>query len=210
VNAAILLVTTTWLAAAEPAPAKPAPAVAPAASSCQSGCSNSCCDEGCGHHFLDRLKGLFHHDDCCDSCGQSACNSCDSGCGHKFFAGFNRGCGCDSCDTGCGHSLFSRWKSGCGDCGGCSNSGHNSCGGCGDACCGESTFDRLRGKFHGLFHHDDCCDTCNSCNSCGGAAAPAKLTPPPADGGKKPMPSAPEKSGSKASLTIETENGAGS
>lgn len=146
-NAAFLLVATSWLAGADPAPAAghvaPVASGAPVGSSCCGGggynaccdtCCDSCCHESCLSRLCGKLKGLFHHD-CCDTC-----NTC--------------------CDQGCGH----RWSSGCH-----SHDCCNTCNSCYDSCCHESCLSRLCGKLKGLFHHD-CCDTCNTCcdQGCGG------------------------------------------
>lgn len=128
-NAAILLVTSAWLAgqdapppAAKPAPPPPAHAApAPAAPSacCDSGC-DSCCESG---GFFARLRGWFHrHDDCCDTCDtgghhaappppppahkESCAASCgDDCCGGGFLARlrgwFHRHDSCDECATDC-------------------------------------------------------------------------------------------------------------
>lgn len=112
-NAAFLLVTTAWLAGADPA--QPAPQAAPAATpapvgayaapgayahgaygggygGCGAGCSggcdtccDSCCDE-CGKGGLfGKLKGMFSRKSCCDTC-ESCCDSCGSGCGGGYGA----------------------------------------------------------------------------------------------------------------------------
>jgi len=101
VNAAFLLVTTAWLAGADPAPAAPAvaPAVVPAPGhgACDGGscgaCGGGCCDTGCC-------------DTCCDSCCDTCCNTC---CKEHFlkrlFSHCHHKCDtcCDTCDTcGCG------------------------------------------------------------------------------------------------------------
>jgi hypothetical protein len=203
VNAAFLLVTTTWIAAADPAPAPAHPVPAPVAvtsscgGDCNAGCCDSGCDEGCGHRLLGRLRGLFHRDcDCGDSCGcnSAPCGDCGGCGGHKLFGGLHHGCGCDTCDS------------------------------CGDSCgCGGGLLSRLRAKFH-----HGCDDGCGDCGGCGGgcgcggtyggayggapAMAPAPGTQPeqlkakPAPlNDRKPLPSAEGGEKPRASLNIETE-----
>ena len=77
---ALLLVTSAWLAGADPAPPPASPAPAPAAASawggnscnsCGGGCNSCCEDEG----WWSRLRNRFHrHDECCDTC--NTCNTC--------------------------------------------------------------------------------------------------------------------------------------
>ncbi len=113
-SSALLLVTTTWLAAVQP----------------QIITTSHCSGGDCGGHVIS-------HSDC------GGCNDCDNGCGKPsffdnvrgFFGGlFNRGGGCDDgcgCDNGCGHDngcgrgfggfgLFDRirglFNKGCDDC----------------------------------------------------------------------------------------------
>ncbi len=164
---ALLLVTSAWLAGADPTPppAKPAPApaAAPANFSGSCGCSTDC---GCGceeEGFWARLRGRFHRHHCEESCSPcSTCNTCNT---------YKPCSTCNSCST---------WAV------------HNAC-----ECdsCGSSFGGRLRGLFSR--HHNECgCDTgCNSCG-CGSGGqiwtAPAGATPskmPPA-GEQIPAPKA--------------------
>jgi hypothetical protein len=134
VNATFVLVTTAWLAGAEPAGTPAPPPSAAVNSSCCSGTCDACCESG--HHresLFSRLKGRFHRGgDCCDTgCSSSApapaaascCNAapaascCDTGCEEKpgfltrLKARFHRGNDC--CDTG----------STCGACSSCGSVG---------------------------------------------------------------------------------------
>ena len=121
---ALLLVTSAWLAGADPAPPPASPAPAPAAASA-CGCNscnscNTCCEE---ESWWSRLRGRFHrHDECCDTCNTCAkpvhtCQTCATpapcgcdSCEHESFRDRLRGwfsrfhrhddCGC-GCDTGC-------------------------------------------------------------------------------------------------------------
>lgn len=60
-----------------------------------------------------------------------------------------------------GSVVSAPYAGGCGSCG-------SSC----DACCEESWGSKFRGRLHGLFHKNDCCDSCStcapapSCNTC--------------------------------------------
>lgn len=177
-NAAFLLVATSWLAGADPAPAAghvaPVASGAPVASSscCGGGCNaccdtcntccDSCCHESCFSRWAGKLRGLCHRD-CCDSCCDSCstCNTCYSSCNSCNTCNTCNDC----CDSGCGHRWFHRCKSHdcCDSCSGSCNA-CTSCNDCCDSCCHESCFSRLRNKFRGWCHHD-CCDSC--CNSCG-------------------------------------------
>lgn len=116
-NAAFLLMTTTWLAGADPAPAAAAPA-APVASApaggaccggnCGGGCCDSCCDTCCEKQgCLQKLMSRFHHKSCCDCC-DSCCGSC-GGCGGCGGAAAGPGAGPDAvyCDQ-CGVKLEGR------------------------------------------------------------------------------------------------------
>ena len=90
-NAAFLLLTTAWLAGADDAkpaaaaPAAPKPiAAAPIATSgcCGTaapcgGCNDCCEKEG----FFSKLKGKFHHDDCC--CETKCAPTCAPTCAPK-------------------------------------------------------------------------------------------------------------------------------
>jgi hypothetical protein len=73
VNAAFVMLTTAWMAGADPAPAAAAPAAAPVVSTSMGACnggyggcggiSNDCCDHG-RQRLCDRLKGLFKRNNC--------------------------------------------------------------------------------------------------------------------------------------------------
>jgi len=73
VNAAFVMLTTAWMAGADPAPAAAAPAAAPVVSTSMGACnggygcggtSNDCCDHG-RQRLCDRLKGLFSRGNNC-------------------------------------------------------------------------------------------------------------------------------------------------
>jgi hypothetical protein len=130
VNAAFLLVTTAWLAGADPVPppAHPAPAPVASSASCDGCCNDDC---GCGGHKLfGKLKGLFHRDCGCDTGCNTGCDTC--GHGHAWGGGWGHksaDCGCND-DCGCGgHKLFGKLKGlfHRGDCG-CDTCGCDSCG----------------------------------------------------------------------------------
>ncbi len=199
-NAAFLLVTTAWLAGADPAlaaaPAKPAPvpvaAPAPlmpapiAAPAGDDGCGcDSCCEECGGHKLFGKLKGMFHRGHGCEeSCGCDTCNTCETGHGHKLW-GHKSECGCE------------------GSCG-----ATTSCG-CGDECgCGGH---KLSGKLRGLFHHKSDCDCgCDSGCGCGAAAAPmgapGTISTTPLPGGMRaPEPIAPPREAHKKMPSGETK-----
>jgi hypothetical protein len=124
VNAAIVLMTSAWMAGADPAPPTiPAPTPAPGAiqaapigaplSSCGNGCGAGCsgahdeCPRIVGErpNLLSKLRSKF---------GGSGCNTCG-----PVYTGFTTA-GCDPCVGGSKHAtglfsggggLFSRWRS---------------------------------------------------------------------------------------------------
>ena len=150
-NAAFLLVTTAWLAGADPAPPAPLPATpAPAATAPAPAPAASCgtcgsCSESEG--LLAKLRARLHKDTC-DTCAPAP----------KYAPApcFTPAPKCDVCE---GPSLLDRIKAKMhkDECG-CQGS-------CGSACDAPSLLDRLKARFH----KDDC--------GCGCAAA---VVPPPA------------------------------
>jgi len=77
VNVSYLLVTTAWLAGAQPGPAalqdakdKAAPPKVVVHGSSDACCQPSCCDDNWRHRLRDRCRGLFSRrgNDCCDPC----------------------------------------------------------------------------------------------------------------------------------------------
>lgn len=125
-----LLITTAWLAGAEPVPVsqndvKDAKDKAPPKVVVHSGhgscCASSCCDDNWRTRLRDRLRGLFRRDrDCCNPC------PAHHDCGRtRLFGGRS-----DSC---------------------CSSR---------SACCEPSWRERLRDRCRGLFSRRDCCNPC--------------------------------------------------
>jgi hypothetical protein len=170
VNAAFLLVTTAWLAGADaPPPAKPVPP--PAADCCGAG---NACDECPG--FFERLRGRFHHNECCEQnqCCQPApkCETCNEGCRQSWRERFG--------------GLFHRNECGCCEAAPKCES-QPAC----NECCGSGWGERLRG----LFHRHGCDECGNDC--CGGnGAAPPGRAPESIPAPKAPpqkMPEAPSK-----------------
>lgn len=145
-NSAFLLVATAWLAAGDPAPAHPAPAIVSAPAACSGGscgatyghggaCCDACADDCCCREsFFQRLMSRFHRsNDCCEST-------------------------CDACCTTTTHAHAS-----------------TCCDACADDCCRPSFFDRLRSMFS-RHRDSDCCDTgCDTGCGCGNGSygAPA-------------------------------------
>jgi hypothetical protein len=193
VNAAFLMLTTAWLAGADPVPVAPAPAAPVVANgSCcggGSGCGGAAdcgCDDGCGRRpgFFARLFAKKSNDCGCEtscqpSC-QSSCDSCDSGRGKRAKRSRGSDC-CESAPTCCAPAPAA-----------------STC--CDDPCAGRSG---RRGLLARLFSKrgGDCgCDSgCNSgCGTgCGGAAVGGSgcggtnvITTPPTPGGSTPPPEA--------------------
>jgi hypothetical protein len=171
VNAAYLLLTSAWLAGADPAPqAHAAPAAAApvvsTGSCCGGGCSADTCCDPCGRSgFFDRVRDKFRRkNDCCDTCAPACQAPCQTSCAPTC------------CDSGPRFD-FSRFKRKNNDCCApvtscCQPVVSQSCG-CNNACqddCRQGFFSRLRDKFR---RKNDCCDTgCGGvynggCNSCG-------------------------------------------
>ena len=123
VNATLLMLTSAWIAGADPAPAKDAPAPIPAVvstgSSCGGGCCSACGDSGGKSGLWTRFKGSFGKKSCCESacapapvqswhvpaatCGgcSSGCGSCHDGLWSQLKGRFNKHNSCDTCST-CG------------------------------------------------------------------------------------------------------------
>ena len=122
-NAAILLVSSAWMAGQTP------DVIIPVHHAHSASCGTNCgdgCHEGFGHRLRERIRGLFQRD-CCDPCPQPRCheprcrehrcherchvshchNDCDSSWGHgqlweRIRGAFHRDCGCNTgCRTGC-------------------------------------------------------------------------------------------------------------
>jgi hypothetical protein len=176
VNAAYLMLTTAWMAGADPAPVAAAPAAAPVVSTSMGACngggyvggyggcggiSNDCCDSG-RQRLCDRIKGMFKRrgNDCCD-----AAPTCAPAPVVHHAPAPVANCGCE------------------------------------DTCKRERLCDRLKGMFKR--RGNDCCDTgaqcgCNGIGGIGtygtpgiigGTAEPIPVQPKPAGGA--PMPSKP-------------------
>src|SRR5262245_21729813 len=175
VNAAYLLLTSAWMAGADPAPAAPA-AAAPVVStgSCCGGCSTSCGNDCCRPSLFDRLRSWGRRNNCCDS-GCNRCNTCNTGCHtHHHASCCTPAPTCcapvqSCCDNGCRSRFSFNWgrnnccDNGCGhhhkchdSCNTCNSCGHNDC-------CRTSLFDRLRSSWG---HRNNCCDS--GCGGCGG------------------------------------------
>jgi hypothetical protein len=120
------MLTSAWIAAADPAPAKdgpaPVPAVVSTGSSC--GCAAACGDSCAKSGLWTRLKGSFAKSSCCApapacdtckpahalswhmpaaTCGgcSSGCDSCHDGLWSRLKGSFNKHGKCDECST-CG------------------------------------------------------------------------------------------------------------
>lgn len=189
-NAAFLLVTTAWLAGAEPA-VQPAPAPVAASApvygsasggcgcgSCTSGCGScdTCCDS-CGHHGGGLFSRWHRRGHGCGDCCASSCDTCSS----CTTVVAQPSCGCKESCCGSGHGAR-RWgwhrpheecgcESSCGSCG-------TSWGSCGCATeCGCGGHGGLLGRWHGRRHHN-----CGESECCGGSSAPMAVpagTPAP-------------------------------
>jgi hypothetical protein len=144
VNAAYLMLTTAWLAGADPVPATPAPvAAAPVVSAPIGGGCGGGCNSGCG---------CAAETSCCERESKWA----------KIKAKFKKhsSCGCEeSCAAPVQHTCCSAPAPTC------CNAAPVSCG-CG---CEEGKGKQLWGKLKGKFKkHNDCgCGCESSCNSCG-------------------------------------------
>lgn len=186
---AILLLSSVWMAGADPvaAPAVATPAVV-SGSGC-GGCSGcgptvGCSQSTCGKASLfDRIRAKFAKSDC--GCEQSSCCEkapkceraprCKPACGTPLFSKpIFHGCTTSCKDTGC--------NTGC-------NSG---CSGSCDSCDKPGLLDRLKARFASRKHSS--CDCAPS--SCCGSAAPAgcSLPPAPTAPGAPSTPSTPPKS----------------
>jgi hypothetical protein len=175
VNAAYLMLTTAWLAGADPAPVTPAaptgPVVAaPIGGGCGGGCGGSATDACCDEHkqgCFAKLKAKFHkHNEC--GCEQSCAPPKPVCCPAP------KPVCCPAPAPTCCHAA--PVSSGCG----CEEPRVKLC-------------DKIKAKFK---KHNDCgCES--SCNSCGGASgvptgAPAEAIPTKPSTGGAPMPIAPK------------------
>jgi hypothetical protein len=173
VNAAYLMLTTAWLAGADPAPVAPVPAApvvaAPIGGGCGGGCGGCATDACCEKESkFAKFKAKFHkHSDC--GCEQS-CAPAPTCCAPKPVC-------CPAPKPVCCPAPAPT----------CCHAAPVSCG------CEEQRvklWDKLKAKFH---KHNDCgCES--SCNSCGGAptGAPAEAIPTKPSTGGAPMPVAPK------------------
>ncbi len=132
VNAAILLVSSAWMAGQTPDVIIPVQHHAqPAACGGHSGGCNDACHEG----ICARLRGLFHRENnCCDSCAQPRCQTFH--CPQRH----HRDHGCQTHDHGC--------------------QAHNACDSCGHE--HGRLLDRIRGAFHRDCGCDNGCSTSGS------------------------------------------------
>jgi hypothetical protein len=200
VNAAFIMLTSAWLAGADPAPPVAPPAAAPAApavvstgSACGGGNCGGCggcsgcgdaCGDSCEHgrkHLLagicGKFKGRSHHD-CCDTGCAAPCAAPAPCCAPKPVC-------CAPAPTCCAPKPVCCAPAPCAA----------PCGGCGNECCEEHHRKKLFAglcKMKGKRHHDECCggcDTgCGGCGSCCGSAAPAAA--PAMPGAPIPAPGA--------------------
>lgn len=179
-HAVFVLMTSAWMAGADPAPPPAAPPVAaPAAGACCGGgcggCGDVCCEkEGFFHKCRKKFGHRHKKDDCCETscCGTASITAaacCDTGCEKE----------------GCFAKLRKRFHHKKDDC--C----ETTCAAPADCGCGcekESCFKKFFKKHR--HHKDECCDTCNSCagGACGAPAMPPKAEPigPPKDQKKMP------------------------
>ena len=184
-NAAFLLMTTTWFSAgqvpATPVPATPAPA-APVVAACGGGCGIGCSDPcGCdsfGQRLREHLRGLLARRECCApvvaqpvcpkviSCIQPRCDRPVREWHWPVL--FNRDCRVPA-PAACAPVRAPV----CNTC--------NTCNTCSDPC-GPSILERIRAHFR----HNDC-------NVCGNATVvppTEKINQPVPGGNSKPMPNA--------------------
>ena len=171
-NAAFIMLTSAWLAGADPAPPAAAPAPAPAAPApavvaTGNGCGGcgGCGDvsgECCDHHrkkLLSGLKGKLHrHNECCES-APAAAPCCAPAPAPKPVC-------CAPAPAPAPSACCAPAQNEC-----CDHHRKHRLAGLGG---------KLKGKFHR--HHDECCGGCDT--GCGTAApAPAPAYPAPAPGG---------------------------
>ena len=187
-NAAFLLVTTAWLAGADPIPAAPvaAPAMVAAPGAGCSSCGASTCGS-CGtgadrEGLLSKLRARFHRDSC-DSCAPACAPApvCAPKCAPAPVCNT-----CNSCDEGPGFFAKLKAKFAREDCG-CKGSCGSSCDSCGGE--GPGLFDRLKARFQRGSSCDGCgAPACGGCSGCG-AAAPigGAIAAPPAGGHGEPL-----------------------
>ena len=155
VNAALLLVSSAWMAGQTPDVIIPVNH----ATSCGTNCGSSCCDSG--PRWRDRLRGLFHRDrcqdDCAQPCPQPRCQPCPQPrCQPCPQPRCQPACPQPRCHVvcqpqcrpqpACGH----RCRSSCDDHG----RAHSSCG---DDCGRGRLFERIRNAFH---RDRGCCGDC--------------------------------------------------
>jgi len=172
VNAALFMLTSAFVAGADPAPAAPAPApaIVSTGSSCGGGCA-TVCDSGCGHKpgLWSRLKARFSKH---SSCGCEAAPACKAEPVCKKEPIFH----CKPTPVCKAEPV-------------CKAAPAPTCGGCATACdsgCGHvGLWSRIKGKFGK--HGSASCDTCDG--GCAPAAVAAPADPVPAkDPPKKEMP----------------------
>jgi hypothetical protein len=151
VNAAYLMLTTAWLAGADPVPVTPAPAApvvaAPIGGGCGGGCgcaTDACCEK---EGLFARLKAKFHKNECCEP-APTCCAPKPVCCAPKPVC-------CPAPKPVC-----------CAPAPTCCHAAPT----CGCGC--EEPRVKLWDKIKAKFHKNDCCESsCSSCG-CGGAAVP--------------------------------------
>jgi hypothetical protein len=148
VNAAYLMLTTAWLAGADPVPVAPAAPIVASNSGCGCGgysAGSDCCDSGKKPGLFARLCAKKRHDDCgcessCDTGRAARAPKCREPRAPKCRAPKHQSCdscnsGCDQCehkggllarcrgrkhhdDCGCGSASYGNSGCGCGSNGG--------------------------------------------------------------------------------------------
>jgi hypothetical protein len=179
------MLTSAWLAGADPAPPAAPPPMVPAAPAVVAtgngcgGCGDSCADACCGgHHRKHRLAGLGgklkgrrHHNDCCEAAPTQCCAPAPK-------------------PVCCAPAPAPKPV--------CCSPAPAPCAPAANECCDDHQRKHrlagLGGKLRHRHHHDECCDT--GCGGCGtGAPGIAPVMP-------APMPGAPGAEPKKMPTTI--------
>jgi hypothetical protein len=171
VNAAFIMLTSAWLAGADPAPPAAPPVPVPAAPAVVAtgngcgGCGDACADACCeGHHrkkllagLGGKLKGRKHHGDCCEAAPAPCCAPAPKPvCCAPAPAPKPVCCAPAPAPAPCGNE--------------CCEEHHR-----------KKLLAGLGGKLKNRHHHDECCDTgCGGCGTGAPGVAPAMPAPYPA------------------------------
>jgi len=175
VNAAFVMLTSAWLAGADPAPPAANAPAAPAApavvssgntcggcgSTCGDACADPCCDSGRKKIFaglVSRVKSKFHRHDCCEE----ACAPAPCPCPPKPVCCEPARPACDPCADACHDGGRKKLLGG------------------------------LAGKLRSKFNRNDCCGSVDACGC--GSAAPSPAQPA--------APAAPQSEPKKMPTTI--------